>query len=78
MRKSMIIAAASGLGAVLVSPLGVASAAPAQAASAHHCATRADYKQVHKGQTVHKVNRLLHSRGHVEAKASSGGYRSEI
>jgi hypothetical protein len=54
-----------------------ATAAPATAAR-HHCATHSQYRKVHKGQTIAKVARELGHRGHVEAKATSDGFRTEI
>jgi hypothetical protein len=60
------------------------STTPALAATNHSaqrhrgCAVRRDYRKVHKGQTIQRVRRELHQRGHLQARASSGGYRSQI
>ncbi len=42
------------------------------------CVTRAEYRQVHKGMTKAAVTREFGIRGHRDAGATSGGYRTEI
>jgi hypothetical protein len=55
-----------------------AAAAPAAPARHHHCATHRQFRKVHKGQTIARVARELGHRGHIESKATSGGFRTEI
>lgn len=78
MRITVSTVAFIGLLVAVLSPPGAASAAAGNTSAVRHCATRSDYRKVHKGQTVPTVNRHLHAHGKVQAHASSGGYRTEI
>jgi hypothetical protein len=67
------------LAAITAATMLASTVTLAQPASARTgCATRPGYRLVHKGQTLATVARHLHSNGHKEALASSGGYRSMI
>ena len=68
---------ASALAVVLVTA-GTAVIESAPAWASNGCAKKADYRKVHKGQTLAKVARELHSNGHKQGGAHSGGYRDQI
>lgn len=58
-------AAVAALAVALAVPVTVAPAPPAEAART--CATKADFRKVHKGQTQKRVRKILHQRGRVVA-----------
>ena len=74
MRKFVLLVAL----AAIASPIAL-TAAPASAnPGSPGCVTRTEYRQVHKGMTPRQVSRKIGMRGHRDAGASSGGYRSEV
>ena len=66
---------------ITVAALAVAAstlvATPAEADSPG-CVTRAEYRQVHRGDTRDRVTRVFDTFGHREVHASSGGYQTEV
>jgi len=75
MRKSILSLVAL---TTILCPIAL-TAAPASAnPGSPGCVTRTEYRQVHKGMTPGQVSRKFGMRGHRDAGASSGGYRSEV
>ena len=72
-KKVSVVVAVALAGAV--APIGATASAQA---SSRHCAVRSDYRKVHRGQSLKKVDHELHSKGHREASARSHGYRDMI
>lgn len=64
-------------GAALVFTVTAIAAAPASASGG--CVTRAEYKHVHKGQTIDRVKAIFHGYGgHRDTRSVSGGYGAQI
>ena len=75
MRKIVFTLATLTVAAIPV----VATATSAEAnPGSPNCVTRAEYSQVHRGMTKAAVDREFGIRGHREAGAQSGGFRSEV
>jgi hypothetical protein len=75
----MIRRAATAVGlSVLTIAAGLSAPATAGAAARAHCATHADFKKIHRGQSVTRVARELGHRGHIEVTSNYGGYRDQI
>jgi hypothetical protein len=51
----------------------IAGTADARAATNRPCVTRAEYRAVHKGQTLDRVARIIGGRGHLDSRWSYGG-----
>jgi hypothetical protein len=77
-KSTCVAVAVAAATALVLAPSAPSAAASAKAQRGSHCATRAEYKRVHHGQTKARVAHILHSTGHREGKSSSGGYRDEI
>lgn len=57
---------ATAVAAVAVAaPLAVVAATPAEAASNPSCATRAEFRRIHPGQTVRTTQNIVGSKGRV-------------
>jgi hypothetical protein len=75
MSKATIAAGTLLIAATSVAPLS----APASASAATtHCATRAEYHQVHHGQSRPEVAQILGHHGKIATNTNSGGYRDQV
>jgi hypothetical protein len=74
LKKTLVALAACAV----VATSTVATAPAASAASTPGCVTKAEYKKAKKKMTVKQVSKLFGTNGRREARASSGGYVSEI
>jgi len=54
----------------VAAPLAVVAATPAQAASNPGCATRAEFRRIHPGQTVRTTQNIVGSKGRVTMAGS--------
>lgn len=84
MKKLAMIVCASAVllsGTVALTPAASATA-PASTVSAANrtpgCVTKSEYKKAKKGMTEKKIKQIFGTNGKREARASSGGYVSEI
>ena len=75
MRKTM-----SALAALTLAATGalITIDATAGSASAAGCVSKAEYKKAKKGMAKKKIDHIFGTKGHREAGATSGGYRSEV
>jgi hypothetical protein len=76
MRKSLPTLAALALAAT--GALTVVDAAGGAASAAGGCVSKAEYKKAHEGMTKAKIDRVFGTKGHREAGARAGAYRSEV
>ena len=76
MRKTLPTLAALAL--VATGALTTIDAAAGTASAATACVSKAEYKKAKKGMAKTKIDRLFGTKGHREAGATSGGFRSEV
>ena len=76
MRKTLPALAVLAL--VATGLLTTVDATVGAATAAGGCVSKAEYKKAHKGMTKKKIDHIFGTKGHREAGATSGGYRSEV
>ncbi|GGL46102.1 hypothetical protein GCM10011575_00060 [Microlunatus endophyticus] len=76
MRRKILVSAC----AVLALLVGTVTLVPSAAAAnkSPGCVTKAEYKKAEKGMTEAHVKKIFGTNGRREARATSGGYVSEI
>ncbi|WP_296606951.1 hypothetical protein [Nocardioides sp.] len=76
MRKTL--PSLADLALVATGALTTIGATTSTASAATACVTKAEYKKAKKGMTKTKIDHMFGTKGHREAGATSGGYRSEV